>query len=133
MARRLITVPATTKNLTILIHKRPYMVLNILFCSHLNLIKWLQNFLIPCPFKKLTGLDCPGCGFQRSFLALLQGHLNESVKLYPATIPLLLIAIYTLIDARWTMDRTNYIKKTLYISTAIIIIVTYIIKMSRYF
>ena len=108
------------------------MFLNALFCSHLNLIKWLQFFLIPCPFKKLTGIDCPGCGFQRSFLALLQGNVGQSFQLYPATIPLLLITIYTLIDARWPMDRENYLKKTLYIGTAAIIIVSYAVKMSRY-
>jgi hypothetical protein len=108
------------------------MLLNILFCSHLSFIKWLQNFLIPCPFKKLTGIDCPGCGFQRSFLALLQGDINKSLQLYPATIPLLLIAIYTLIDARWPMDKRNYLKKTLYIGTAAIIILSYGVKMSRF-
>jgi hypothetical protein len=103
-----------------------------LFCSHLSLIKWLQIFLIPCPFKKLTGIDCPGCGFQRSFLSLLQGDLGKSFQLYPATIPLLMIAIYTIADSRWPMDRKDYMKKTLYIGTAAIILVSYAVKMSSY-
>jgi len=107
------------------------MFLNTLFCSHLSFIKWLQNFLIPCPFKKLTGIDCPGCGFQRSFLALLQGDIAKSFQLYPATIPLLLVTVYTLIDAHWPIDKKNYLKKTLYIGTATIIIVSYGIKMSK--
>jgi hypothetical protein len=124
-------VPAITKNLSILTRKK-YMLLNTLFCSQLNFINWLQNFLIPCPFKKLTGIDCPGCGFQRSFLALLRGDISKSFHLYPATIPLLLITIYTIADARWPMDRNNYVKKTLYIGTAALITIAYVIKMSHY-
>ncbi|MBE9666853.1 DUF2752 domain-containing protein [Mucilaginibacter boryungensis] len=107
------------------------MLINTLFCSHLSLIKWLQTFLIPCPFKKLTGIDCPGCGFQRSFLALLQGDISKSFQLYPATIPLLLVTLYTIIDARWSIDRKDYLKKTLYIGTAAVIIVSYVVKMSK--
>lgn len=31
-----------------------------------------------CPFKLLTGWDCPGCGFQRAAHALLHGRLAEA-------------------------------------------------------
>ena len=31
-----------------------------------------------CPFKLLTGLDCPGCGFQRAIHALLHGRVAEA-------------------------------------------------------
>lgn len=37
-------------------------------------------FMPKCPFKLLTGLDCPGCGGQRAVYALLHGHLIEAVK-----------------------------------------------------
>ena len=32
-----------------------------------------------CPVKLLTGYDCPGCGFQRAFHALLHGNLWEAI------------------------------------------------------
>lgn len=32
-----------------------------------------------CPFKMLTGLDCPGCGFQRATHALLHGQVREAI------------------------------------------------------
>ncbi|TSJ42809.1 DUF2752 domain-containing protein [Mucilaginibacter corticis] len=72
------------------------MLLNMIFCSYLSVIKWLQNNLIPCPFKKLTGIDCPGCGFQRSLIFLLQGNLKQSVYMYPAAIPIIITVIIAL-------------------------------------
>jgi len=108
------------------------MYLNELFCSCLILINQLQNFLIPCPFKKLTGFDCPGCGFQRSLIALFKGNINKSLHLYPATIPILIIAILGL--AEWKRPLVKpYIKRALYSVTAIIVIASYLIKMTVLF
>lgn len=39
--------------------------------------------MIPCPIKYLTGYDCPGCGFQRSFYLMVQGNLKDSFFQYP--------------------------------------------------
>jgi hypothetical protein len=38
------------------------------------------EWLIHCPFKILTGLQCPGCGDQRALHALLCGHPLEAVS-----------------------------------------------------
>ena len=46
--------------------------------------------MLPCGFKKLTGHDCPGCGFQRSVASLAEGDLSTSFEFYP---PLALIFI----------------------------------------
>lgn len=37
-----------------------------------------------CVFKAATGWDCPGCGSQRAFHALLHGHPGEAWRLNPA-------------------------------------------------
>jgi len=49
--------------------------------------------MLPCPSKTFLGLECPGCGLQRSFLALVKGQVLESIKLYPALIPLLITLV----------------------------------------
>jgi hypothetical protein len=106
------------------------MYLLYVFCSLLDIPSWLQNHLLTCPFKKVTGIDCPGCGFQRSVLALIEGDFKNSLYLYPATIPLLATAIYMAIDARYHFDKANLVKKTLYLVTGSIIVLSYTLKMT---
>ena len=103
-------------------------ILNVCF---LNIDSWLQNHLIPCPFKKLTGIDCPGCGFQRSIIALIKGNLSESVHLYPAAIPFVITAIFVAFSGRFHVDKKNLIKKTLFMITGSIIMVSYVYKIYR--
>ncbi len=101
-----------------------------MFCSRLVFINWLQNHLLPCPFKYLTGIDCPGCGFQRSVMALMQGSFQKSFMLYPAAIPLLLFFAYGLADNFFTLDTSkNAIKKSLFAFIGSIILVSYGIKL----
>lgn len=43
--------------------------------------------MLPCLFKTYFGIDCPGCGAQRSIQSLLTGNILESLALYPALLP----------------------------------------------
>jgi len=54
-----------------------------------EIINFIERNSSPCVFKSLTGHDCPGCGFQRALIELLQGNLYESLLLYPALLPIL--------------------------------------------
>ncbi|WP_246001891.1 DUF2752 domain-containing protein [Mucilaginibacter gracilis] len=88
--------------------------------------------MIPCPLKKLTGFDCPGCGFQRSLIALLKGDVINSFYLYPATLPILVFLALCVTDARYKYDKNLRIKRPLFIFTAAVIAIAYVIKMSKY-
>jgi hypothetical protein len=96
--------------------------------SFLSITNWLQNHLIPCPFKKLTGIDCPGCGFQRSIIALIKGNFGESFHLYPATVPLLVTTVFVVFAIKLNIDNRNIIKKVLYMVTGGIITISYVYK-----
>ncbi len=108
------------------------MLLSLFVPCSLAFTTWLQGHLLPCPFKYFTGIDCPGCGFQRSVVALMQGQLNTSLALYPATIPLLLAIVYTFADNFFKLDTPQkVIKKTSYITVAGIMLISYTLKMAH--
>lgn len=104
-------------------------VLNKLFAFSVFLEK-ANNYLLPCPFKYLTGHDCPGCGFQRSLLALLRGDLKESLHLYPATIPILLTFVLGLAANHWWKPQSKVLIKTSFVITGSVILISYIFKLS---
>jgi hypothetical protein len=93
---------------------------------------WLKAHLLPCPFKYITGIDCPGCGFQRSLLALVKGDVHQSFLLYPPTIPLLIMAAWWLADSLFKLDtRKSAVKKTMFIIVGLIITVSYAFKLTH--
>lgn len=53
-----------------------------------------SNLAYKCPFKSLTGLDCPGCGGQRAVHALLHFRIKEAIAYNPF---LILVSIYILL------------------------------------
>jgi hypothetical protein len=93
-----------------------------------GIIHWLEKHLLACPFKSLTGLDCPGCGFQRSFIALLKGDLAQSFKFYPATLPFIALIVYMLLHLKFDFKNGAFILKLMYILVSSIIIINYIYK-----
>ncbi|MES2617804.1 MAG: DUF2752 domain-containing protein [Bacteroidota bacterium] len=48
-----------------------------------------------CPIKSNFGIPCPGCGFQRSIGAILNGDFVTSFQYYPALFPILVLFVYT--------------------------------------
>jgi hypothetical protein len=72
--------------------------------------------MFPCLSKTLFGMECLGCGFQRSFLLLLQGDFSGAFKMYPAIFTtLLFIGILAL---NFIDSNRNY--KKLIIGSAIL-------------
>ena len=55
------------------------------------------DFFMSCPFYKITGYQCPGCGSQRAFHELLHFHFLEAFKqnaLFVLGIPYVLLIFY---------------------------------------
>ena len=55
------------------------------------------DFFLSCPFYKITGYQCPGCGSQRAFHELLHFHFLEAFKqnaLFVLGIPYVLLIFY---------------------------------------
>ncbi|MBX7149358.1 DUF2752 domain-containing protein [bacterium] len=53
----------------------------------------VEGGFILCWFKRLTGIDCPGCGLTRAFLSIPRGHLWRAF-LYNWASPFLYLAFF---------------------------------------
>jgi len=84
--------------------------------------------MLPCLFKQITGVDCPGCGAQRSFDLLIHGQLIESFKLYPALVPLIILLISFLFDLFFKQKNKSNTTWYLAIFSMSMVIGSYIIK-----
>ena len=94
-----------------------------------KIIEWLENHMQPCFYQHYFGIECPGCGMQRAFIELLKANLIESLKLYPALIPIIIMLIFLLLHIIIKIKNGATILKYLFIFNVIIIIINYIIKL----
>jgi hypothetical protein len=54
------------------------------------------GFYPKCPFRLLTGLECPGCGTTRALHHLLHGRIDEAFRLNPLLFALAIVALCAL-------------------------------------
>jgi len=89
----------------------------------------MEEYMLPCMFKQTIGVDCIGCGIQRSFNFLIHGEFINAFTIFPAiyTTVLFLISI-----ALFVFDkRHNYQKLVICLAVinAVIMTVSYVYKM----
>ena len=88
--------------------------------------------MLPCAYKSFFGIDCPACGFQRSFILLLKGNFADSFVMYP---PLLFVLLMLVAFTVHAFNKKLIGKRivTSYAWTVLgIVILSYIIKMVFY-
>lgn len=77
----------------------------------------------------MSGIDCPGCGMQRSFIELLKGNLMESLQLYPALLPTIFTLLFTGLHLYFHFKAGASVIKYSFITTIGIVLISYFIKM----
>ncbi|MFT6096446.1 MAG: hypothetical protein ACJAXY_002583 [Nonlabens sp.] len=89
-----------------------------------------DSWMLPCMSKQLIGMDCPGCGIQRSISFLLEGNIFESFLLYPGLFPGIFLFFFLIFD--WFKDIRNgeQIKLWATVITIGTILTSYFIKMA---
>ena len=87
-----------------------------------------KNGILPkCFFHELTGLYCPGCGVQRSFHALLNGHVLTAIDynmLFILFLPLIIFFILAFSLGR-KHPATSFIYKPFFSFTVVIVVVSF--------
>jgi len=93
-----------------------------------KLIHWLESHQQACFYKKHFGVECPGCGMQRSFIELLKGNFYESFVLYPALIPTIILIVYLVLHILFKFKNGANILKNLFIINTAIVVLSYLYK-----
>jgi hypothetical protein len=93
----------------------------------------LEDYMLPCLNKKLFGLDCLGCGFQRSLLHIIKGDFVAAFNIYPAIYTLVLMAIFFILNLKLKFKSGKKIIIIFAIINVLIIITSYFIKMKPIF
>ena len=99
---------------------------NIYLCT--GFVDWLEKRQAPCFYKSVFGIECPGCGMQRAIIALLRGDLQESLKLYPALIPTMILIAFLAIHIFFKLKNGAKILLYMFIVNAVIIVLSYLYK-----
>lgn len=63
-----------------------------------------HSFYPVCPFHKLTGLNCPGCGSTRAMHEMLHGHILAALRcnaLVMLTLPFVMWMVARHLIGRW--------------------------------
>lgn len=93
----------------------------------------IEDFLLPCMNKTLFGVDCYGCGAQRSLLLLLNGKFREAFFMYPAIYPILILLGFLILNLFVNFKKAYQIRIILIIIMGFTMGVSYLIKMSYFF
>jgi hypothetical protein len=97
-----------------------------------KVIEWLESHLQSCFYKKYFGIECPGCGMQRAFIELLKGNFTESLVLFPALIPTIIMITYLILHLIFKFDKGAQVLKILFIINTSIVVLSYIYKILIY-
>lgn len=93
-----------------------------------TLIRWLEQHQAACSWKHYFGIECPGCGMQTAFIELLKGNLAESLRVFPALLPMIAMILFTFLHLVFNFPKGALIIKILFIFTTSILVTGYIIK-----
>ena len=97
-----------------------------------QIIHWLESHQMACSWKHYFGVDCPGCGMQSALIALLKGNFYESICLFPALIPIIIMLFLLSVHLLFKLSKGALILKILFIFTSSIMVIFYILKLFIY-
>lgn len=91
-------------------------------------LQFFNSYMLPCLNKTIFGVDCPGCGIQRSVMLLLEGNFDGAFKMYPAIYTLLPLFGLLLWDNFFPLKYANRIIITFTVVSVALILINYILK-----
>ncbi|WP_431136622.1 DUF2752 domain-containing protein [Psychroserpens mesophilus] len=87
-----------------------------------------EEYMLPCLNKKFLGIECMGCGMQRSVSLILHGEFTAAFHMYPAVYTLALLIGFVLLNSFKNYKYASKIIITLAIINVILIVGNFILK-----
>lgn len=75
------------------------------------MLEWLETHQLPCLFREIFGIICPGCGFQRALLLLLRGEVGEAFCVWSGLLPLGVFIVLIIVRIAGIKNIGKTIKK----------------------
>ncbi|HBH48166.1 MAG TPA: DUF2752 domain-containing protein [Bacteroidales bacterium] len=94
-----------------------------------KLIRFLEQNSMSCFYKKHFGIECPGCGFQRSLIHLLKGEFVESFQLYPALLTTIFMIGFLLVHLVFKIKNGHKVLLWLFIVNTALMVGNYLVKL----
>ena len=91
-------------------------------------IKGLEDYMLPCYWKKTFDMECLGCGMQRSIALILKGDFIAAFYMYPAIYTLIVMFGYLLLHLRFQFKNGHRIILGLFILNISIIVISFLLK-----
>ncbi|GAA4883134.1 DUF2752 domain-containing protein [Flaviramulus aquimarinus] len=89
----------------------------------------MDDYMLPCINKKLFGVECMGCGLQRSIALIFQGEFVDAFYMYPAIYNLIVLFLYIGINIFFKFKNSNKVISILAILSVSTIVISYMIKL----
>lgn len=94
----------------------------------MGFISFLEENMLSCQWKNM-GMECMGCGFQRSVIFLLKGDFINAFLTYPPIYSLLLMFVFLGLHLKFNFRKGHLVLQMLFIINLIIIITNYLLKL----
>lgn len=92
----------------------------------------IEKYMIPCVNKTIFGVECLGCGMQRATVHLFSGEFAAAFKIYPAIYSIFILLAIISINFFVKFKFDYQIKIGLIVINALVMVVSYFIKMSHF-
>ena len=94
----------------------------------MGIISFLEENMLACRWKEQFGVDCTGCGMQRSIIHLLKGEFVEAFYLYPAIYTLILMFVFLGLHLKFNFKQGHRVLLYLFITNIALMLINFIIK-----